>query len=121
MKLKITSDQTLTQVKEAFHKLLPFMKIEFFHHSHTQGEGSPKADMIEGNIQIAELIKGHDPGTIEFNYSTLVYELESKLQDYFGLNVQIFRKSGRLWLESTVSDNWTLEKVKQESEEFESI
>ncbi len=121
MKLKITSEQTLGQVKEAFHQLVPFMKIEFFHHSHAQGEGSPKTDMIEGNVQIADLIKGHDHGTIEFDQSTLVYELEAKLQDYFGLNVQIFRKSGKLWLESTVSDNWTLEKVKQESEEFESI
>ena len=121
MQLKITATQTIGQVKDAFHKLLPFVKIEFFHHAHSQGEGSPKADMIRGDVRIADLIEGHDQGTIEFNESNLVYELEEKLQNYFGLNVQIFRKSGKLWLESTISDNWTLEKVRKEAEEFESI
>ena len=121
MQLKITTKQTISEVKAAFHALLPYMKIEFFHHSHAQGEGSPKTDMIQGDVRIIDLVEGHDHGTIEFKDSTLVYELEEKLQNYFGLNVQIFRKSGKLWLESTISDNWTLDKVRKEAEEFESI
>ena len=121
MEIRISSSQTLQQVKDAFHELLPFMKIEFFKHSHHEGEGSPKSDMIQGDLLIGDLVYGHEEGTISFDWDTKVFELEEKLNEYFGLNVQIFRKSGNLYLESTISDEWSLSRVKEEAEEFNEL
>ena len=38
-----------------------------------------------------------------------VNELEKIFKDRFNLAVQVFRKSGNLWLETTMTDNWTLQ------------
>ena len=37
-----------------------------------------------------------------------VEELERILKKDFGLRAQVFRKSGNLWLETTMTDGWTL-------------
>jgi hypothetical protein len=45
-----------------------------------------------------------------------VTELESRFNTIYGLSVQLFRKSGRAWLETTVTDGWTLEEQNNEGE-----
>jgi hypothetical protein len=37
-----------------------------------------------------------------------VNELENIFQQKFSLSAQVFRKSGNLWLETTMTDNWSL-------------
>jgi hypothetical protein len=43
-----------------------------------------------------------------------VAELEQQFSDVYGLSVQIFRQSGKAWLETTVTDKWTLEKQNEQ-------
>jgi hypothetical protein len=35
-----------------------------------------------------------------------------------GLYVQVFRKSGKVWLETTATDNWSLYKQNEEGQEL---
>ena len=52
-----------------------------------------------------------------------VETLESMFEDEFGLHVQVFRKSGETWLQTSVTDHWTLEKhmkIAQEMDKFQS-
>jgi len=37
-----------------------------------------------------------------------VIDLEKMFKNRFNLSAQVFRKSGNLWLETTMTDNWTL-------------
>ena len=37
-----------------------------------------------------------------------VSDFEKMFHDKFGLNVQVFRKSGNLWMQTTSTDHWTL-------------
>jgi hypothetical protein len=37
-----------------------------------------------------------------------VAELERLFVENFGLNAQVFRRSGTLWLQTSATDNWTL-------------
>jgi len=46
--------------------------------------------------------------TIGISDSMKVGELEKKLQEQFGGMVQLFRKSGNLWMETRMTQNWTL-------------
>ena len=41
-----------------------------------------------------------------------VYELERSFKNLFGLNVQVSRKAGMIWLETTKTDKWSLQKQK---------
>jgi hypothetical protein len=43
-----------------------------------------------------------------------VNELEQRFKSQFGLNIQVFRKHGKTWIETTVTDNWTLFKQNEE-------
>jgi hypothetical protein len=47
-----------------------------------------------------------------------VQELERVFQDELGLYVQVFRKSGKVWLETTATDNWSLYKQNMEGQEL---
>jgi hypothetical protein len=50
-----------------------------------------------------------------------VGELENLFAEKFGLYVQLFRKSGKVWLQTTTTDTWTLkEQSKLASEQVES-
>ena len=43
-----------------------------------------------------------------------VNELEQQFKSRFGLNIQVFRKHCKTWIETTVTDNWTLVKQNEE-------
>ena len=47
-----------------------------------------------------------------------VGELENIFKDQFGANVQVSRKSGSLWLETTLTDKWTLLQQNEQGKEL---
>jgi len=47
-----------------------------------------------------------------------VSELEKIFLEDYGLNVQVFRNSGRVWLETTMTDDWTLAEQNRQGEEL---
>lgn len=47
-----------------------------------------------------------------------VHELESIFLNELGLYIQVFRKSGRVWLETTATDSWSLQKQNTEGQEL---
>jgi hypothetical protein len=58
-------------------------------------------------------------GYIQIEPSMTVMQVEKAFGDSFGLNVQIFRKSGRNWLMTHSSDLWTLEEQDKKAEEMD--
>ena len=60
----------------------------------------------------------HSKGTITITPQMTVANLEQNMNDVFGLSVQVFRKSGNAWLETSVTDNWTLEQQNNQGEEL---
>ena len=57
-------------------------------------------------------------GQVEVAETMTVKELEKTLRDKFGLTVQVARKSGSIWLETTISDNWTLKQQNDHGSEL---
>ena len=60
----------------------------------------------------------HNKGTITITPQMTVAGLEQNMNDVYGLSVQVFRKSGMAWLETSVTDNWTLEQQNKQGEEL---
>ncbi len=50
-----------------------------------------------------------------------VLEVEQFFKLHFNLNAQVFRKSGNNWLETTLTDSWTLKKQNQEGMELSGL
>jgi len=59
-----------------------------------------------------------DEGYLDIKDAMSVLELENALIDEFGLSAQVYRKSGNIWLETTMTDNWTLKQQNDHGREL---
>jgi hypothetical protein len=120
MKILINDKKTIETIQKEFNLRFPYLKIEFFSRPHKIGEGSSKKIIKSTNQTLGECRKVHKDGQIKIVPQMKVSELEQMLTYVYGLSVQIFRKSGKSWLETTVTDGWTLEEQNKEGEELSS-
>ena len=111
--ISIDNETFLKDIQSSFNAYYPYLKIEFYNHAHSQGEGSLKKNTLNSNLTIEAVQKHELSDTIKINGLTKVGDLESAFAKNFGLSVQVFRKSGKLWLQTTATDNWTLAEQNQ--------
>ncbi len=116
--IQIKQDTTIRQLQLTFNKLYPFLKLEFFKEPHKAGKGTARNKMIESNAKLSQIQALKSFGKITLSADITVREMESIFHQKFGLYVQVFRKSGNIWLETSATDNWTLV---QQNEEGESL
>ncbi len=108
MKIHIDDTRTINQVKQEFMEAFELLKLEFFVAPHQSGKGSNKSELIPNNTSLHSLRTKHTSGDLVITADMTVAQVESAFQDMFGLYAQVFRLSGKLWLETTVTDSWTL-------------
>ncbi len=118
MLINIDDSLSLSQIQEKFSQRYPYLKIEFFSQPHDIHRGSRKEHMINKDALIKDCRKKHNHGNLEIHPYNSVAHLEKNFEDIFGLYVQVFRKSGMVWIETTITDDWTLEKQNREAELF---
>ena len=118
MDIQINDRKHISTIQEEFNSVFPYLKIEFFKHEHEKGEGSPLGDMIPSDSLIGKWRTVHDQGDIHIEPSSTVAEVEKSFQDKFGISAQVFRRSGEIWLETTVTDSWTLKEQNSTGEEM---
>lgn len=112
-------DQTsIKDIQEAFSEHYPYLKLEFFSRPHQSGKGSEKKYMRSNDALLHDFRLVHSEGELMIREDMTVSELESLFRDHFGLYVQVFRRSGRLWLETTATDNWTLKVQNEQGQEL---
>ncbi len=116
MKIGIDDMKTISSIQKKFTEEFPYLKIEFFSKEHEVGAPSSKKSMKESSKKIGELRNKHINGTLSISPTMTVSDLEQNFQDQFGLAVQVFRRSGNAWLETTVTDSWTLDKQNKQGE-----
>lgn len=121
MNITINDHRKIFAIQEDFNKRFPYLKLEFFSKPHTKG-GATSIKLIKHKSQtLGECRTIHNDGEITIVPAMSVAELEQHFGDIYGLGVQVFRKSGKTWLETTVTDNWTLEEQNKQGEELSKI
>jgi hypothetical protein len=121
--MKITKTSTVTDIQEQFHAKFPLLTIRFYKVAHEDHEGSRKKDEVEDNLALSELSPSLQEASIPLTPQLTVEALESMFENEFGLHIQVFRKSGDTWLQTSVTDHWTLEKhmkVAEDMDKFQS-
>ncbi|MBT8327270.1 MAG: hypothetical protein KJP21_06070 [Bacteroidia bacterium] len=108
MKFIIQLDSQLDEIKAKFSDEFKGLKLEFFSKAHNKLEGSPKEDMVTENIALSKLNANLETKEIVIAKEMKVSELEAVFENDFGLHVQVFRKMGRSWIETTRTDNYSL-------------
>ena len=120
MYLNIKADTKISDIKKQFSDVYPFLKIEFFKRPHPKNKLSAEMDRIVVDKPIALLTKKNIDAQIDIAGKRTVMMLEQDFWDFFGLSVQVFRKALNMWIETSFTDNWTLESQNSEGKMFSS-
>jgi hypothetical protein len=115
MKITIHSGSKVKDLKTLFHDTFSELKIELFKPGHQVSGGQAKAGILD-NEQIISLLPDFQPNSpFEFDENTKISEFENGFTSHFNVAVQVFRKSGNLYLETTETDHWTLAESQEEA------
>ena len=116
MFLYISRDKTIQEVQQNFNSKYPFLKLEFYKLINTDPALPVKKHLPHSITLMAAGMK--ENGLIDINNDTTVANLEKIFVSKFGLNVQVSRKSGISWLETTMTDSWSLQKQNEHGREI---
>ncbi|MDX2135302.1 MAG: hypothetical protein SFV52_10955 [Saprospiraceae bacterium] len=110
MKIELTVDKTIQDVQQAFHEVFPYLRLMFFKKKHEAYEGNAAKDMIEDtSVKLGSLEKKPHSGVLYLEANMPTWQVERLFEEEFGLHVQVFRKSKNLWLQTSRTDDLTLE------------
>lgn len=118
MQLHIKSDRYIWELQKDFNLEFPYLKLEFFSRPHSANQPSPAKKIISAQHRISELAKKPLSDILPISESMSVANLESAFLNQYGLSVQVFRKSGNIWLETTMTDSWSLKQQNDHGKEI---
>ena len=118
MKIIIKNITTISVIQKEFNTIFPYLKLEFFKNQHKAYQANAKKDMLNTAQTLMQFQKKNHEGEILINENMSVAELEKQFQEIFEVSTQVFRKSGKSWIETSVTDDWTLKQQNDEGLEL---
>ena len=116
LKITVNDHRKIFAIKEEFNAVYPYLRLEFYSKSNVDG-GAPEKRFVKTNSKtLGECRTIHNNGKIIISPNMSVANLYERFMDVYGLGVQVFRKSGKAWLETTFTDGWTLEEQNLQGE-----
>jgi len=110
MNINISKTSTLQQVADQFSIWFPYLKLEFYNENHKLHQGSDSDVMLAHDIFVHTFQPDLVETDIHVSGEMSVADFEKLMKDRLKLNVQVFRKSAKLWLQTTSTDHWSLDK-----------
>jgi len=108
MEIIINDSKYISEIQEEFQKSFPYLKIEFFKHKQDTVNSVAKPRPISGRMTLGMIRNSHIEAVLNIAGSRSVEDVQSDFQDKFGLYAEILRKSGRMWIETTLTHHWSL-------------
>ncbi len=116
MRQEITDGQTIAEVQELFHYIFPFLKIDFFEKDLPDANKTNKPVANTGRLLGEFRPAKNETSSIWLDKFIKVNELERYINATYRLQAQVFRRSRNVWLETTITNNWTLEEQNKQGE-----
>lgn len=113
----ITDEKKISEIQSEFHSKFPYLKLEFYSQPHSEGGISNKSAHLNADKTVGEVRTIHNDGQLSINGNLKVSTLESNFREIYGLNAQVFRRSRKIWLQTTATDEWTLAEQNKLGEE----
>ena len=106
--IKVQPNSRLIDVQEQFNQYFPFLKLEFYETTDLK-RGRSSKPALSPSTQMHIRYNGKAVHELTLSESMTVAELEQKIKEELGLNAEVLRKSGNVWLETNLTSNWTLQ------------
>lgn len=116
MKIIINVNSTFYEVQEEFTKMFPFLKIEFFLKTFVLTTISSYKLLKINSKTIGDYHTHDKESSITITPQMTVSHLEKCFNNEYGISVKVYRNSWRVWLETTLTDGWTLEEQNRQGE-----
>jgi len=116
MNIQIRKSKVIGEVQKDFTNAYPFLKLEFYRNMTGRTGSAVRQNLIKSDLLNAA--GNQKEGELEITDSMTVGQLEQAFYDKFGMMVQVSRKSGSIWLETTMTDNWTLKQQNEHGREL---
>jgi len=116
MILDLKKNKTVCDVRVEFTNEFPFLAIEFYKLVQGRLGSSIRQKMVKSTGLANSGLRRE--GQLEVLETMTVKQLEKTFIEQFGLLVQVSRKSGTVWLETTISDGWTLKQQNEHGREL---
>jgi hypothetical protein len=113
MKIVVSGEKSIAAIQQEFQEEFPFLRVDFFQPGREPLQSKEK-NRIPANKTFEAFKTNSHSEHILITPSMTVAELEEKFKVHYGLSMQIFRKSGKVWLETTLTDTWTLQEQNEQ-------
>ncbi|MEY3051731.1 MAG: hypothetical protein RLY31_1516 [Bacteroidota bacterium] len=114
--MKILKEKTLLDLQSDFSSKFPGLQIQFYRGAYENGRPSPPEDQLHPSVTIGNVPGFRQEGEVSTDGHLKVATFEKQLWDSFGLNAQVFRRSGNIWLQTSATDQWTLAEQNRKGE-----
>lgn len=104
MNILLDKWRTVEDVQAEFNNAYPYLRIDFVKKGRAVTIGDLNADV--------------KPCAIEVDDQMAVNQLEKIMSACFNVPVKILRKSGNVWLETSITGNWTLAQQNEHAKEI---
>ena len=122
MTLQLSPDKTLGALQSDFSAAFPGLKLAFFSKPHRVFKGSAAKFLVQDkDALLRDLSPDMKTGYLLIEPTLTVWEVERLFEQEYALHAQVFRKSGRAWLETSVTDALTLEQQQAKAADSEHI
>jgi hypothetical protein len=120
MILQINKESSLKNIQRQFNAYYPFLKIEFFKKL-PANEPLYKAQLFSA-ADLVNYIDGvkEEHTNIDVSRDKTISDVEKDFERFFGISVHVFRKSGNVWVETTLTNDWSLEDQNEEGKQISS-
>ncbi len=106
MEIRIEAGEPFEEIQKKFCEKFPYLKIECLCDDSLTDENQEKN------------LKSCNDCAIIINDNTTVADLLSQFNKMLHLTIKVLRKSNNLWIETSLTDSWTLEKQNAASKRF---
>lgn len=110
MELNLSYTRTIGEVKQDFATLFPYLKLEFFTEPEEDDEVASVQEQLSDSLLLQKIQTFHCEKNLAFSPAMSVRGFENLLHNELGLAVQIFSKSGGIWIETFTTNHLSLEK-----------
>ena len=117
MKLYIEKESLVDDIKRVFTACYPFLKLEFYKKQNSSNNYHLRKEVISSRAPLVSPEKLPAKKMIDIDNDRTVADLESEFAS-LGLIAEVYRKSGNVWVETSLTNDWTLAQQNFEGEEI---
>ena len=108
MKITVDNEGNTGCVQEQFNAYFPYLKLEFYDLHEAMVKSTAVKPFMDPRYKLRDSRKSIKGGEIIVDGEMTVAQLERKVYETFGIHAEVLRKSGNIWLETTLTSEWTL-------------